>query len=233
MSTIFADYTSYLELSFSLNLMFFIWDDFLKYMTKILTDRNDELKNEIMESRKYNETVVDNLVDKMSTRVNKCDNECLKHKRIWKVLSFVFASMILIFLVTTPGSTRIDSLICHIIIAIAPAPTLLICAIIFYKKWRCLCKNKRSFDEVSDVLGNPKEKVTQTEKTIGEPSMRARLKKILANPLYAWYSDKSLIYHVCDSCPLGSKITPENRRDGMGGRQLCRECAQRMGTDNC
>ena len=232
-TVMFADYTSYLELSFSLNLMFFLWDDFLKYMTRILTNNNDELIKEIMKQRKYNKIVVDNLVNKMKNRVNKCDTKCLKHKRSWKIVSIIFAMAILISLVAVPDSRCIDSLIWQSLIAIAPAPTLTICVIIFGKKWRCLCKNKRSFNEVSDVLGDPTETVTQTEKVFGEPAMRARLRRILTEQLRPWHSVNSSLYHVCASCPLGSDITLENRREGIGDRQLCHECAQRMGTDNC
>ena len=229
----FGDYTSYLELSFSLNLMFFLWDDFLEYMTQILTDSNNELKNKIMKQRKYNKTVVDNLLDKMKTRINKCDKECLNHKRRWKILSIIFALAILIFLVAMPDSMSIDSLIWKSLIIIAPAPTLIICAIIFWKKWRCLCKNKRSYGEVSDVLGDPTGTVIQTEKAFGEPSMRTRLERILAQGVRPWHSVNSVLFHVCNSCRLGNNITPENRREGLGGKRLCPECAKRMRTDNC
>ena len=43
-----------------------------------------------------------------------------------------------------------------------------------------------------------------------------------------WHSVKPYdpqVYHNNTSCNTGNNIEKENRRDGTGGRPLCKECA--------
>ena len=40
-----------------------------------------------------------------------------------------------------------------------------------------------------------------------------------------WHSIKAHVHHDNTSCDTGDNIEPENRRDGTGGKPLCRECA--------
>jgi hypothetical protein len=40
-----------------------------------------------------------------------------------------------------------------------------------------------------------------------------------------WHSVKQDIYHNNSNCNTGNNIERENRREGDGGKKLCKECA--------
>jgi hypothetical protein len=40
-----------------------------------------------------------------------------------------------------------------------------------------------------------------------------------------WHSVKQTIHHNNTNCNTGNNIEKENRREGDGGKPLCRECA--------
>jgi hypothetical protein len=40
-----------------------------------------------------------------------------------------------------------------------------------------------------------------------------------------WYSKKGDVYHNNNQCNTGNNIERENRRNGTGGKRLCKECA--------
>jgi len=39
-----------------------------------------------------------------------------------------------------------------------------------------------------------------------------------------WYSTKGGVYHNNKECNTGNNIEKENRREGTGGKKLCKEC---------
>jgi hypothetical protein len=41
-----------------------------------------------------------------------------------------------------------------------------------------------------------------------------------------WHSVDSNVYHNNPNCQTGSRIEPENVRQGTGNKQLCEECAR-------
>jgi hypothetical protein len=41
----------------------------------------------------------------------------------------------------------------------------------------------------------------------------------------AWHSIKQSVHHDNTSCNTGNNIESENRREGTGGKPLCKECA--------
>jgi hypothetical protein len=40
----------------------------------------------------------------------------------------------------------------------------------------------------------------------------------------SWHSTKGGVYHNNPDCHLGKDIDKENRRDGTGGKKICKEC---------
>lgn len=42
---------------------------------------------------------------------------------------------------------------------------------------------------------------------------------------YPWHSVKTEVHHNNSECNTGNNIESENRRDGDGGKPLCRECS--------
>jgi len=40
-----------------------------------------------------------------------------------------------------------------------------------------------------------------------------------------WNSSKTDVHHNNSNCNTGNNIERENRRDGTGGKPLCKECA--------
>lgn len=51
-----------------------------------------------------------------------------------------------------------------------------------------------------------------------------------------WYSTKGGVYHNNTDCNTGNNIENENRRNGTGGKKICKECqrlnAQKKKTQN-
>jgi hypothetical protein len=43
-----------------------------------------------------------------------------------------------------------------------------------------------------------------------------------------YYAILETVYHLVSDCPLGRRIPPELRRDGVGGRTLCPACEARQ-----
>lgn len=41
-----------------------------------------------------------------------------------------------------------------------------------------------------------------------------------------YYATDALVYHVREECLVGNNIESANRREGRGGKRLCKECGK-------
>ena len=48
-----------------------------------------------------------------------------------------------------------------------------------------------------------------------------------------WHSTKQTVHHVCSNCNSGNNIETENRREGTGGKPLCKECSGLIADKKC
>jgi hypothetical protein len=49
----------------------------------------------------------------------------------------------------------------------------------------------------------------------------------------AWHSVHSNVYHTCPECHAANRIHPDNRKEGIDGRRLCKICERLIRKGEC
>lgn len=132
----FADYTSFLEVAFAINLLFGGWRGFARFL---LERRQISLKRYVAKVRidSVDEAMEQRARDRMAARHEKCGVLCRRVERIGRLLGVFMAIAIVVLLFLVGNAAPVDARMLALIVAAAmPVPTTMASMLLIQTAYR-------------------------------------------------------------------------------------------------
>ena len=151
------DYSTFLEISFAVNTIFYSWDNPSKRFVDLLllsveANKKKHLQpNENVAKDREQTTEYENAIEQISDRISSFDNNC--KTRLSKGKKWAFAGTIIILLIVFfHGGVAPKFSVVSWVFALTIGPAPVTGAYIYCAYRRCLCQNKKTMQTLGEQL---------------------------------------------------------------------------------